>query len=215
MPGKLGGRRLRTDGQQTVLIHLPAGDLHPAQIDAHTRARLRLRLSVMWIEGTRKPICCARCLPQSLDAGQQLAALLGVHQRHQPVADFKPEFVELEHRSMDRARRAPRRWPPCRLPRSPVQRGGSGVAWIAASDQDQQPADQEERKLGQPGDQRQRQQSRRRRCTERAPLENSCLPTSAPRCLLRRRARHTMPPAIDTSSEGIMVTRPSPTVSTV
>ena len=46
-------------------------------------------------------------------------------------------------------------------------------------------------------------------------LLNSCLPKSVDSVLSEDARVTTMPPATETSSDGIMVTRPSPTVSTV
>ena len=73
----------------------------------------------------------------------------------------------------------------------------------------------EERELGKPGHQRERDEHRRPRRPAAAHRDSNWLATSSPR-LDSEAARVVMrPPDIDTSSAGIAVTRPSPTVSSV
>jgi len=72
----------------------------------------------------------------------------------------------------------------------------------------------EEGNLRQPGDASERDHNAGGDL-QRARRDSSCVPRSAERVAFEEARVTTMPPAIETRSEGIRVTRPSPTVSTV
>jgi len=88
-----------------------------------------------------------------------------------------------------------------------------GLGRRAASKQDDA-GNGEEGNLRQPGDASERDHNAGGDRSERR-RDSSCVPRSAERVAFEEARVTTMPPAIETRSEGIRVTRPSPTVSTV
>ena len=152
---------------------------------------------------------------QRLDPRQQLAALLGIDQRHQRVAHLQAQFVQLQQtferillRRLGELRFAGG------VPAAPVPQPASQTPSWPAAPASRHAGDQQKRKLGQPGDQARASHDPGGN-PQRRLRPNKLLPKSLPSLLSEEARVTTMPPATETSSEGIMVTRPSPTVRMV
>ena len=118
---------------------------------------LSCRLSRMCTGGTTKPISCASCRAQRSDALDQLAALTGVDQRHQLVADLELEQIERRrHVRLLLLRRVG-----ARLDAPPAPSACALCSRPAYDSPPSAPGERHERQERQPGQQRQRAEDHR------------------------------------------------------
>ena len=134
----------------------------------------------MWIDGTRKPSCLRQILAQRFHPRQQLAALLGIDQRHQSDADFEHQVVELQHCIHGIDRRRSRLVALRRCAFGALAAFGCAAGFIFQAANIAAPPSAMNENLRHAGNQRQRQQDIRPQSTAGARCLNICLPMSVP-----------------------------------
>ena len=153
--------------------------------------------------------------PQRLDPLQQLPALFGVDQRHQGVTDFQANVVQLQQAFQSLLLRRARR---CSICGSVARRNGRGFLELtlgAVCQPRRSGGNRQEGSFRQSGNQRQRHHHPGCDPQRTAAGKQLLSDIGSPALLSEDDRVTTMPPATDTSSEGISVTSPSPTVRIV
>ena len=165
--------------------------------------------------GNNEAKLAGQVLAQGAHPGQQLSALIGIDQGDQGIADFEREIIERQQRVERIGLNGS----------GLVGAGGSGLGSrfglggggqfsAAATPCHSTPTIKQEGELGHSGNHAHGEHGAPAIQSMRG-WANSCWPRSPPSDLLEEARVTTRPPAMETSSEGIMVTRPSPTVRTV
>ena len=209
MPSRRARRGAGVDGEQPVGIELAARHLDALHAGSRRRAARAAGCR-------RRGPAARRCRSRWRSAGgsprtraEQRAALLLVHQRDQRVADLDAERIDGRWRARARPAAAPRRG----------LLVGVGLAGRLAVRRRPPPpsiaATTRNGSFGQAGDQRRARRARRPPIASGRARASSWPATSSPRFDSDAARVVIRPPDIETSSAGIAVTRPSPTVRMV
>ena len=173
-----------------------------------------LALSVMWTGGTMKPSCCARLLRKRLAPAAAVVRRAGCR----PAAPARSRLRGSVRPACSRSSSASAAgslsaWHRLR-PAVSVARS-CGFAGVAPGQQPPITAPAAGRRTWAGREWRPAPASLRPASNSGRRAESNCCPRSVERLVSEEARVTTMPPAIETSSDGIMVTSPSPTVSTV